>query len=490
MGLTPDDNTQAAYEREQQRNELLAQQRQHAQNAADQQNQHGLAGEAAAQARNAPQMDMGGADAAYAQSQQARQGQQGLVGMLQGAAEGKGTSVAQAQMNQGQAQAAQNGMAQAAGAKGLGGVLAQRAAVQSSEAGGQQAAMQGATLRAQEIAQARGQLGDALGQQRQQDQSGMAAQMSQQGMLAQNQLAQQAQNDAMSQAYMQQQQGALGADTTIAGQANSATNASAGAANQEVANYNEKRKEEWGEKKDIFSTVASGAGSLLGGIFSSDPDLKENIKPEGSHLGDYFAGLADGGGSTKAADMPDAKTAKEVVGDGGGSTKAADMPDAKTAKEVVGGDRGVGKHASWNVGSMLGDVFKSVGGKGGASPEHAPLLDWFSKNDVSSDPKTKRDIAKDDGGDLADMLRKAPPFSFDYKDPEVDGEGRRYGVMTPDLKRSKPGAEMVRSTERGEMIDGKAAMSTTLAQLSNLQKQIDDLTGVLGTIKGGKRGAK
>ena len=455
------------------RDRQMATDQQTAQSAAAQQYSAGVAGAAAAQNRTGYNMQMGGADAAAAQAQGARGGQMGLAGMLQSATQGGGPSVAVGQQQLGQAQAAQGAMAQAAGAKGAGGLLAARGAVQSGAGVGLQVANQSSAARAQEIAQARGDLGNVAGQMRGQDLTGMQTSMQQQGALAQNAYQQRGMNDAMSQASIKQQEAAGAADTGLAGQMQQENVASREAAAQQEATNLGMQAQDYSEEKSLIGAGTGFLESMFGAM--SDPDTKENITPETDNgfdqLQSYFSGIKD---TDTGTTQPESGGGVDWVQSGQKTPPSGDDDE----------DSGVGA------------FFKALGsGTNGAKAFDDYQKQQKQKNPLqkdylnfSSDPENKRNTAYS-GGDLADMLRKAPPFSFDYKEPEVDGEGRRYGVMTTDLKKSLPGSQMVRETPRGEMVDGRAAMSTTLAQLSNLQNQIDEMTKKLGTIKAGKRGA-
>lgn len=102
----------------------------------------------------------------YAQADADRERQLALGQQYQDVIDGKAPSVAQLQMQAGLNQAAQQGLNQAASARGGGALLAQQQAQQSAALGQQAAIGQGATLRAQETSAARDSYGQMLGQMR------------------------------------------------------------------------------------------------------------------------------------------------------------------------------------------------------------------------------------------------------------------------------------------------------------------------------------
>lgn len=158
------------------------------------------AGQQEVAGRTAPTLDQ-------TQANQFREQQMALAGDLLAASRGQGPSVAQEQLRQGtQANlaasvAAANSVRGPGAAAGAGQLLAGRANT------GQQMAGQAALLRAEEVTQARGQLGGVLGQGRGQDLQGAEA-----NLQAQQEL--QRQKDAMTQYYL-----SLGFDISRAEQA-------------------------------------------------------------------------------------------------------------------------------------------------------------------------------------------------------------------------------------------------------------------------------
>jgi hypothetical protein len=145
----------------------------------------------------------GVSDARAGDAMQARGQQQQALGLLSGAAQGTAPSVAQQQLQQGMDAGLRQQAAMAASARGGGGgqLMAQREAAMQGAQLQQQTAGNAAMLRAQEMAQARGQFadmtsgiraGDQTAQQLAQQQAQAQAGLYQQGQIAGGQLGLQA----------------------------------------------------------------------------------------------------------------------------------------------------------------------------------------------------------------------------------------------------------------------------------------------------------
>lgn len=149
--------------------------------------------EQGALAREAYQADFAQAQADYAR-------QQALAGQYENVLAGKGMSLAELQMRQGQQQAMQQAAQMAASARGgtAGLMMAQRSAQQQSALGTAGVARDAAMLRAKEVAEARGQLGGLLGAMRQGSQAQTQTQ-------AQLEMQQRQLNDARAAAQLQAQ---------------------------------------------------------------------------------------------------------------------------------------------------------------------------------------------------------------------------------------------------------------------------------------------
>jgi hypothetical protein len=78
-------------------------------------------------------------------------------------------------------------------------------------------------------------------------------------------------------------------------------------------------------------------------------------------------------------------------------------------------------------------------------------------------------------------IDQANPYTFDYKDPERHGEGRRLGVMAQDLEKTPAGSEAVmRAPDGTRMISDPELTTINTAALHNQQEQLDDLKKKLG----------
>lgn len=100
--------------------------------------------------------------------------------------------------------------------------------------------------------------------------------------------------------------------------------------------------------------------------------------------------------------------------------------------------------------------------------------------DVTSS-RDRKDV-QPGGYTLADaFLDHARPFSYDYKDPQRDGEGRRLGVMAQDIERvPEIGETIVKDTPGGKVLDGSALLSANTAGLGRLAERVRELEGKRG----------
>ena len=290
------------------------------------------------------------ASIAQAPQEQFRQAQQTLGTQLAATAAGQGVTPAQLQLKQATERNIAQQAALRAGTSGAGAALARREIGRTGAQLGQQAAQQGALLRAQETTAAQQQLGQLAGAARGQDiglatsQAGLEqqsilqaadqdlkAQLANQGVdlnvlkdnaargdtvsLAnmQSQLKQLGMNDAMIQAYMAQELGATGIQANIAtGQASAIAAANASARQAQAA-------------RD--AAVIGGIGSLgAAGIAASDVNLKTNIKDGKKSIGEFLKSL-----SAYDYDYKDKKFGKGKHN----SVMAQDLEKTETGKKAV-----------------------------------------------------------------------------------------------------------------------------------------------------------
>jgi endosialidase-like protein len=73
------------------------------------------------------------------------------------------------------------------------------------------------------------------------------------------------------------------------------------------------------------------------------------------------------------------------------------------------------------------------------------------------------------------FLDNVEPVSYEYKNPEIDGHGRQYGIIAQDLEKSPMGRSMVIETPRGLMVDTRKAALGGLAALADHQRRIEEL---------------
>jgi hypothetical protein len=261
---------------------------------------------------------IGSATIAQAPQEQFRQTQQTLGAQLAERAAGRGLSPAQLQLQQATEQNIAQQAAMRAGASGAGAALARREIGRTGAQLSQQAAQQGALLRAQEQQAAQAQLGQLAAQARGQD-IGLAtsqAQMEQQAILQsadqnlraqlanqgvdldvlkdnarrgdaaslanmQSQLQQLGMNDAMIKAYMGQELGATGL------QANIATGQQSALAQQQAAQAAASSQQQAG----MMSGIATLGAAALPILAASDVNLKKDIKDGKKSIGEFLNNL-------------------------------------------------------------------------------------------------------------------------------------------------------------------------------------------------------
>lgn len=91
-----------------------------------------------------------------------------------------------------------------------------------------------------------------------------------------------------------------------------------------------------------------------------------------------------------------------------------------------------------------------------------------------SDEKKKTNIEDYSSEEFLDKLK---PYTYDYKNPEKDGEGRQAGVMAQDLEKTEVGKQSVIDTDEGKMVDYNKLGSTMLASLVELNERLKKLEG-------------
>jgi len=93
---------------------------------------------------------------------------------------------------------------------------------------------------------------------------------------------------------------------------------------------------------------------------------------------------------------------------------------------------------------------------------------------AASDKDLKKNIRSADK-EVEAFMDNIKPLKYDYKEPEVDGEGEHYSPVAQDLEKSKPGKAMIEETPRGKYVDYAKGFGTMTAALANLNKRLRDL---------------
>jgi len=110
---------------------------------------------------------------------------------------------------------------------------------------------------------------------------------------------------------------------------------------------------------------------------------------------------------------------------------------------------------------------------------------------IMSDERNKMSRRAD--GDDVERLGKSPvsetlgnmhPYTYEYKEPDKWGHGPRLGVMAQDIEKSPMGAQVVRDTPEGKVIDGPKGLSLALAGAANHEQRIRDIESRLGARRG------
>ena len=350
------------------------------------------------------------------QQQDSRGYQRAGLGSAMDAMYGRTPSVAQQQMTQGLGQSQANAMSMAAGARGGGAnqAAAMRAAMGANMQGANQITQQTGQLRADEMAQARGQVLSGGNAMRQGD------------FQAQNQYLQ---NRAGNDAYQSNMEN-LGFNTrksqlegSMAGeslQGKLAAEAQGRAMEQEKFNI---------KQNDGTGVVGGIAGGIIGAL--SDERAKKNVSD----------GMSD---SAMHAGMELNNPYKVKVDD----SNLAEKQDKRNEKQE--------KKSDWKPEDDFGKSMQNGMAMGS-------MLAGLS------DKRSKKNIR-----DFADKLDAK---TFEYKDPEPGMEGRMPGVMAQDMEKSKLGKSAIIETQRGKAIDIKKGLSLALASIAELKEELASLKG-------------
>lgn len=362
--------------------------------------------------------DMTEVDRARALAGESRGAQTGALGMYLAAAQGKGPSVAQDQLQAGldASMRAQASMAASARGGGLAAAAAQRQSM--INAGGIQsgAANAAAQIRAKEM------------------QDAMAGYAAQANAIRSSDMTAQEKEAALAK---------LKSDLEIK--------------NREIADKAAKEARDQGQLAALREM--QGRTST---VSKEDADYWTAVKLAKDTADKREAGLR----SDKAA--AEAKSAADDSGVAGGlvssipyigpalkGLKDATMPASDTGVPEI---KGYESTSTTKSGSTLEDV-----GTG-----------------ASSDKRAKKDIRPADSK-LHEFLSKLKALSYEYKDPSSDGEGEFVSPMAQDLEKTALGNSFVKETSGGKkMVDYGHALGAMLASQVYLNKRLDALEAKKG----------
>jgi hypothetical protein len=143
---------------------------------------------------------------------------------------------------------------------------------------------------------------------------------------------------------------------------------------------------------------------------------------------------------------------------------AALTGQAQTASGLAGA---AGQAAASEYGAKLG-LLGDVAGAGALAYK-------------ASDERCKENI---ESSNVKEMLNNLEGYEYDYKEPEIDGEGRQVGVMAQDLEQSELGDSLVLEDETGKkMVNYGEAAPIMMAGLAELNKENEEMKGDLEKLK-------
>ncbi len=96
---------------------------------------------------------------------------------------------------------------------------------------------------------------------------------------------------------------------------------------------------------------------------------------------------------------------------------------------------------------------------------------------AASDERAKTNIDKVTDPAMEQFLKHLSGFTFNYKDPNTDGQGQRVGVMAQDVKKGGPIGEDVVIDGKKLMLDGPNGLGAALGAIGYLAKRVKELEG-------------
>jgi hypothetical protein len=434
------------------------------------------------------------------QTQQAemRAAQQGLISGLQGAIAGKEPSVAEIMLRNATDRNVANQYALAQAANGMNTGLAQRTAMINAAEMNQQAIMQQAILRAQEIAQARGQLGGALDSARGADLSlaGQQAGLQQQTNLANAGAAntanltqaQLAQAQAIAQAQLQQGASQFNAQASnaatmeqaqlqqAAALANQQAGLTAGTANaqlaQQVALANAQAQNQTNQQNAALQQAAALQNAQLGTQASMANAQNQTQANTASAQLANAVNLANAQNQTQA-NLTSGQLQTQAAIANAQNQVSTNQLNQKAQQDLAANQlQAAGQAGQTSVG--YGDVAAKMAEA--EAKRQAAMIAGISAAGAAliSDRREKTDVRSAEA-EIAEWTSTLDPYTFRYRDPDKPGRapGRRFGVMAQDLEKSRIGRSLVRELDDGtKAVDVGQSVGAILATLSSMNKRL------------------
>lgn len=175
----------------------------------------------------------------------------------------------------------------------------------------------------------------------------------------------------------------------------------------------------------------------------------------------------------KAADLDLARTLADLEA----KLKTMGMDDQMRAAILENSMRAMGAG-----GEIESSVYKTSGAPKGSFEKYAmPLLSTATgayAAHKTSDRRAKSDVERADDGDMDELLSALKAYTYRYRDPEVDGHGKRVGPMAQDLEATRLGSLLVDEDGDGKkVIDGDAMIMALASAVGRLARRVEDANG-------------
>jgi hypothetical protein len=392
--------------------------------------------------------------------EQFRQDQRSYVQALQDAAAGKAPSAAElmARRTAEDSRAAQLSMASAVHGRGAGSAM--RQAGRTIAGIEQRGNLDAALIRAKEIETARGQLGAALGQGREQD-IGLATKKAELGTTVSISNADRASAQAMKQADLEQ---------------------AAAAGNAAAQNELARRQAELttaantrGAELKLEADKSNQAVEATKNLTAADMDLKSQIANADN---DMKMQLANAGFSQQVILQMNSQDLQRQLANAGFRLTQTQVDDLRSKAATDAALTSQGQMLNFDTAQNQQETQKELQRMELQSKYEAAerANDTSTMNAILSmaatigvglitkisDRRAKTKIRKESTGDLDDFLSALESYNYEYKD-KADGEGRRSGPMAQELERSLIGRSTVRTDEKGRKGVDTAALTLALA---------------------------